>query len=64
VGTGIARKDSSDLVVSGNSITAPAGYYSADASSAVSSMTLPTSAVASATSGFTSKATISRSTSD
>lgn len=64
VGTGIARKDSSDLVVNGNSITAPAGYYSADASSAVSSMTLPTSAAASATSGFTSKATISRSTSD
>ncbi len=64
VGTGIARKDSSDLVVNGNSITAPAGYYSADASSTVSSMTLPTSAAASATSGFTSKATISRSTSD
>lgn len=64
VGTGIARKDSSDLIVNGNSITAPAGYYSSDASSSVSSMTLPTSAAASATSGFTSKATISRSTSD
>ena len=64
VGTGIARKDSSDLVVNGNSITAPAGYYNADASSTVNSMTLPTSAAASATSGFISKATISRSTSD
>lgn len=57
-------RSSSDLTVSGDTVTAPAGYYSAAASKAVSSMTLPTSASASATSGYTSKATISRSTSD
>lgn len=57
----IASKSSSDLTVSGATVTAPAGYYSANASKAVSSMTLPTSA--SSTSSGTSKATIGRSTS-
>lgn len=64
VGSGIARKSSTDLTVSGDTITAPAGYYSSSASKSVSSMTLPTSASSSATSGYTSKATISRSSSN
>ena len=51
------------LTVSGATVTAPAGYYSDAASAFVSSMTLPTSAASSATSGYTSKATIGRSTS-
>ena len=55
---------SADLIVSGDTITAPAGYYDSTASASVASMTLPTSVASSATSGFTSKATISRSTSD
>ena len=45
-------------------ITVPAGYYASQASKSVASMTLPTSTAASATSGYTSKATVSRSTSD
>ena len=49
---------------SGATVTIPAGYYSTDTSKSVTTMTLPTSASASATSGYTSKATISRSTSD
>lgn len=63
VGSGITRRDSDDLTVSGATITAPAGYYSAAASKSVASMTLPTEAASSATSGYTSKATIGRSTS-
>lgn len=62
VGSGIDRRSSTDLTVSGATVSAPAGYYSAAASKAVSSMTLPTSAASSATSGYTSKATIGRST--
>ena len=49
---------------SGATVTIPAGYYTAQTTKDVSTMTLPTSASASATSGYTSKATISRSTSD
>lgn len=64
VGTEVARKSSSDLTASGATITAPAGYYSEAASKSVTTMTLPTSASSSATSGYTSKATIGRSTSD
>ena len=64
VGSGITRRSSTDLTVSGATVTAPAGYYSAQASKSVASMTLPTSASSSATSGYTSKATISRSTSN
>lgn len=60
----IASKSSTDLTASGATVTAPAGYYAEAASKSVSSMTLPTSAAASATSGFTSKATIGRSTTD
>ena len=64
VGSGITRRSSTDLTISGAQVTAPVGYYSAAASKSVATMTLPTSAAASATSGYTSKATISRSTSD
>ena len=49
---------------SGATVTIPAGYYSAQTTKSVTTMTLPTSASSSATSGYTSKATISRSTSD
>lgn len=62
VGSGIARKSSTDLTASGATVTAPAGYYAEAASKSVSSMTLPTSAASSATSGYTSKAMIGRST--
>lgn len=57
-------RSSSDLTASGATVTVPAGYYSEAASKSVATMTLPTSASSSATSGYTSKATISRSTSD
>lgn len=57
----IATKSSSDLTVSGATVTAPAGYYSSAASKSVASMTLPTSA--STTGSGTNKATIGRSTS-
>ena len=60
----IASKSSSDLTVSGATVTAPAGYYSASASKSVTTMTLPTTTSTSATSGYTSKATLDRSTSD
>ena len=49
---------------SGKTVTVPAGYYTAQTTKDVDAMTLPTSASSSATSGYTSKATISRSTSD
>lgn len=64
VGTGITRRSSTDLTVSGATVTVPAGYYSAQATKSVTTMTLPTSAASSATSGYTSKATIGRSTSN
>lgn len=64
VGSGIARKSSSDLTTNGATVTVPAGYYSTQGSKNVDTMTLPTSTAASATSGYTSKATVSRSTSD
>lgn len=63
VGSGIDQRSLSDLTVSGATVTVPAGYYESQASKSVSTMTLPTSAASSATSGYTSKATIGRSTS-
>lgn len=63
VGSGIATRTSSDLTASGATVSVPAGYYSEQASKSVATMTLPTSASNSATSGYTSKATIGRSTS-
>lgn len=64
VGSAITRRSSSDLTASGATVTIPAGYYASQATKSVTTMTLPTSAASSATSGYTSKATISRSTSD
>jgi len=64
VGSGITSRSSSDLTVSDATVTVPAGYYSSAASKAVATMTLPTTLSASATSGYTSKATVGRSTSD
>ena len=64
VGTGISTKSSGDLTVNGATVTAPAGYYANNATKSVTTMTLPTSTSSSATSGYTSKATIARSTSD
>lgn len=63
VGSGITRRSSTDLTASDATVTVPAGYYSEQASKSVTTMTLPTSAASSATSGYTSKATIGRSTS-
>lgn len=64
VGSGITRRTAEDLVVYGAQISAPAGYYENIASKSVQSMSLPTSTSDSAYSGYTSKATISRSTAD
>lgn len=60
----IATKTSSDLTASGATVTVPAGYYASQASKSVTTMTLPTSTSSSVTSGYSSKATVSRSTSD
>jgi len=49
---------------SGKTVTIPAGYYTTQTTKDVDTMTLPTAAAASATSGYTSKATIGRSTSN
>jgi len=49
---------------SGATVTIPAGYYTEQTTKSVSSLTLPTSTNSSATSGYTSKATITPSTSD
>lgn len=64
VGSSITQRDGDDLTASGATVTVPAGYYSAQATKSVTTMNLPTSASSSATSGYISKATISRSTSD
>ena len=42
VGSGITRRSSTDLAASGNSVTAPAGYYSSSASKSVASGTAGT----------------------
>ena len=60
----IATKTSSNMTVDGATVTAPAGYYASNSSKSVSELTLPTAVSASATAGYTSKATVSRSTSD
>lgn len=64
IGSGVTRRSSTDLSVSGNTVTVPSGFYSSQATKSVSAMTLPTSTTSSATSGYTSKAAISRSASD
>ena len=57
----IATRTSSNMSVSGGTVTAQAGYYASDTSKSVSNMTLPSSA--SSTSSGTSKATITPSSS-
>lgn len=59
----IISRSTSDLTASGAVVTVPAGHYASQATKSVATMTLPTSAATSATSGYTSKATIGRSTS-
>ena len=59
----VNTRSSSDLTASGATVTVPAGYYGSEATKSVTTMTLPTSASSSATSGYASKATIGRSTS-
>ena len=61
IGSGITLRDSSNLSASGATVTVPAGYYSAQASKSVTTMTLPTST--SITASGTAKLTIDRSTS-
>lgn len=64
IGSGVPQKSSSDLTVSGDTVTAPVGYYASAASKSVASMTLPTTTDSSATSGYSLKKTVTRSTSD
>ena len=63
VGSGVTQRTSSNLTVSGATVTAPAGYYASSASKCVTTMTLPTSVSSNATSGYSSKLTVNRSTS-
>ena len=63
VGSGISQRSSSNLTVSGATVTAPAGYYAEAASKSVTTMTLPTTVATSATSGYTRKIQVGRSTS-
>lgn len=58
VGSGITQRSSTDLTVSGATVTVPAGYYAEAASKSVTIMTLPTSAGTS--SEGTQRARISR----
>lgn len=64
VGSGITRRDDTDLSASGATVTVPSGYYAEQETKSVSTMTLPTATDAAATTGYASKATVSRSTSD
>ena len=63
IGSGITQRSSTDLTTSGATVTVPSGYYGAQATKSVSSLTLPTSTSSTISSGYTKKATISRSTS-
>ena len=49
MGSGITARSSSDLTVSGDTVTAPAGYYASDASKSVSAGTIATPTGKSAT---------------
>ena len=60
VGSGITRRDSTDLSAGGATVSVPSGYYASNASKSVSSLTLPNSA--SLTSSGTRKANILPST--
>ena len=57
VGTGITRRSSTDLTVSGATVTAPAGYYSAQASKTVASGTATPAATISGTAATVSTGT-------
>ena len=59
----IASKSSTDLTVSGATVTAPAGYYASDASKSVSTMTLPSATTSGSPSGYSQQGAIGRSTS-
>ena len=61
VGSGVTRRSSTSLTVSGDTVTAPAGYYESSASKAVAAMTLPTNT--SSSSSGTQKAVITPSSS-
>lgn len=69
IGSGITQRSSSSISQHWESgyqqleVNIPAGYYSQQVLYPIGGLTLPTSAASSATSGYTSKATISRSTS-
>lgn len=62
IGSGITQRSSTDLTVNGDTITAPAGYYSSAASKSVAAMTLPT-ATSTSYSGTSVMSAIERSTS-
>lgn len=65
IGSNIPQYNNSDVIINGNNISGPSGgYWDEGFDISVPTMTLPTAASSSATSGYTSKATISRSTSD
>ena len=64
VGSDITRRSSTDLTVSGATVTVPAGYYASNASKSVNTMTLPSSVQDNPTSGYTEIATFARSTAD
>lgn len=57
VGSGITQRSSTDLTVSGATVTAPSGYYSAQASKAVSSGTATPASTISGTSATVSTGT-------
>ena len=57
VGTGITRRSSTDLTVSGATVTAPAGYYSTQASKSVASGTATPAATISGTAATVSTGT-------
>ncbi len=59
VGSGITRRDSTDLSASGATVSVPSGYYASSASKSVSSMTLPSATSASSSGSY--KTTINRS---
>ena len=52
IGSGVARKSAADLTASGSIITAPAGYYSAQATKAVSSAVQATPTITVSTAGL------------
>ncbi len=62
VGSAISRMSSSDLTVSGATVTAPAGYYTSAATKSVATMELPTAPHPSYSTGYTPISTINKAT--